>query len=52
MMLIPRAIAPIDNLSGVGPQVQRHFGKLTVGVAAVKSKTEGWTGMVSAGVSW
>lgn len=46
------AIAPIDNLSGVGPSVQRHFGKLSVGVAAVKNVDDKWQGMVSIGVSW
>lgn len=46
------AIAPIDNFSGAGPMVQRHFGKLTVGAAAVKDRAGDWQGMVSVGVSW
>lgn len=46
------AIAPVDNYSGVGPMVQRHFGRLSVGAAAVKTKQDEWTGMVSVGVSW
>jgi hypothetical protein len=46
------AIAPADNLSGVGPMVQRHFGKLSVGAGAMKMKTDGWTGTVMVAVSW
>lgn len=46
------AIAPADNLSGVGPMVQRHFGKLSVGAGAMKMKTDGWTGSVIVAVSW
>jgi hypothetical protein len=46
------AIAPIDNPSGVGPMVGRHFGKLSIGVAAVKQKDTGWQGMASVAVSW
>lgn len=46
------AIAPADNLSGVGPMVQRHFGKLSVGAGAMKLKTDGWTGTVMVAVSW
>lgn len=46
------AIAPMSSLSGVGPYVQRHFGPVAVGAAAVKMPVEGWTGLVSVTVSW
>jgi hypothetical protein len=46
------AIAPTDNLSGVGPMVQRHFGKLSIGAGAMRTKTDQWTGTVMVAVSW
>jgi hypothetical protein len=45
-------IAPADNLKGAGPLVQRHFGRLSIGVGAMKMKTDGWTGAVMVAISW
>jgi hypothetical protein len=44
-------IAPIGEWSGAGPVVERHFGKLSVGVAAVKIHDE-WQGLATVKVSW
>jgi hypothetical protein len=44
-------IAPIGNWSGAGPVVERHFGKLSIGVAAVKIHDE-WNGLATVKVSW
>lgn len=57
IMLHPKwtvgVIAPIDNYKGAGPSIERHFGKLSVGVAAVKMKGEdSYTGLASIKVSW
>lgn len=45
-------MAPVDNLQGAGPLVQRHFGKLSIGAGAMKMKTDGWTGSIIVAVSW
>lgn len=44
-------IAPIGQWSGAGPVVERHFGKLSVGVAAVKLDDQ-WQGLATVKVSW
>lgn len=45
-------IAPVDYFEGVGPTVARRIGPFKLGVAAMRQREEGWTGMVSATISF
>lgn len=45
-------IVPIDNPSGVGPTVARKVGPFHVGVAAVQTRQDGWTGFVTATINF
>jgi hypothetical protein len=45
-------IAPVDYVKGVGPTVARHIGPFKVGLAAMRDREDGWTGMVTASISF
>jgi hypothetical protein len=45
-------IAPISDWKHAGPIVERHFGKLSLGVAAVRDVDDKWVGMATVKVSW
>ena len=45
-------IAPVDYVEGVGPTVARRIGPFKLGVAAMRDREDGWTGMVSASISF
>jgi hypothetical protein len=36
----------------VGPTVARHIGPFKVGMAAMRDREDGWTGMVTASISF
>ena len=45
-------LASVKGAHGKGLYVERHFGKLDVGVAALRFKGDGVTVLATAGVSW
>jgi hypothetical protein len=45
-------IVPIDNPKGIGPSISKRMGNFKVGVAAAKPKQGGWTGFVTASISF
>lgn len=45
-------IVPVAYPEGTGPSVARHIGPFKLGVAAARDREQGWTGFVTASISF
>ena len=44
-------LVPIENPKGIGPSVARRLGPFKLGIAAAKTKQDGWTGFATATIA-